>query len=70
MANDSISMLNDVLQKDNGSLLQSWVESQVSSPTFRPDRESPQDLSENSRRFLSLLRDAVKTGDADIMGAA
>jgi len=68
MANDSISMLNDVLQKDNGSLLQSWVESQVSSPTFRPDRESPQDLSENSRRFLSLLRDAVKTGDADIMG--
>ena len=68
MANDSISMLNDVLQKDDGSLLQSWVESQVRSPTFRPDRESPQDLSENSRRFLSLLRDAVKTGDADIMG--
>ena len=68
MANDSISMLNDVLQKDDGTLLQSWVESQVSSPTFRADRLNRQDLSELSRRFLSLLRDAVKTGDADIMG--
>src|SRR5262245_22578274 len=67
MANDSISMLNDVLQKDEGALLQSWVDNQVSSPTFRPDRTSRQELLDHSRRFRALLRDAVKGGDADIM---
>jgi len=68
MANDSIVMLSEVLQKDDGSLLQNWVDIQVNSPTFRPDRTNRQDLSDQSRRFLSLLRDAVKTGDADMMG--
>ena len=68
MANDSITMLNDILQKDEATLLQNWVDTQVNSPTFRPDRTSRQELSDHSRRFLALLRDAVKGGDADIMG--
>ena len=68
MATDSISMLNDVLQKDEGALLQTWIDSQVNSPTFRPDRTSRQELSELSRRFLALLREAVKAGDPDVMG--
>jgi rsbT co-antagonist protein RsbR len=69
MANDSIAMLNDVLQKDDGTLLQNWVDIQVNSPAFRPDRTNRQELTEHSRRFLALLRDAVKTGDTDVMGS-
>jgi rsbT co-antagonist protein RsbR len=68
MATDSISMLNDVLQKDEGTLLQAWIDSQVNSLTFRPDRTSRQELSDLSRRFLALLREAVKSGDPDVMG--
>ena len=45
MANDSIVMLNDVLQKDEGTLLQNWVDQQVNSPTFRPDRMNRQEVS-------------------------
>src|SRR5262245_54897823 len=70
MANDSISMLNEILQKDDGTLLQNWLDNQVSSPTFRPDRTNRQELSDHSRRFLALLRDAVKGGDSDVMGPA
>jgi rsbT co-antagonist protein RsbR len=67
MANDSISLLNDILQKDDGTLLQHWLDSQVNSPTFRPDRTNRQELADLSRRFIALLRDAVKGGDSDIM---
>jgi rsbT co-antagonist protein RsbR len=70
MANDSIALLNDVLQKDEGALLQSWVDNQVNSPTFRPDRTTRPELMDHSRRFLRQLRDAVKGGDADIMGSS
>ena len=70
MATDSIAALNDVLQKDDGTLLQDWVETQVNTSTFRPDRTSRQELIDHSRRFLALLRDAVKSGDQDIMGPA
>ena len=68
MATDSISMLNDILQKDEGTLLQNWIENQLNSPTFRPDRTSRQELTDHSRRFLALLREAAKGGDSDIMG--
>ena len=70
MANDSIAALNDVLQKDDGGLLQNWVDNQINSPTFRPDRTNRTELSDHSRRFLALLRDAVKNGDGDVMGAS
>ena len=67
MATDSLSMLNDILQKDEGALLQNWIDNQVDSPTFRADRTSRQELSDHSRRFLSLFRDAIKAGNPDIM---
>jgi rsbT co-antagonist protein RsbR len=70
MANDSIAMLNDVLQKDEGGLLQNWIDIQMNSPSFRPDRTNRPELSDNSRRFLALFRDAVKNGDTDIMGSS
>lgn len=70
MATDSIAPLNEMLKKDDGTLLQTWVDTQVSASTFRSDRTSRQELMDHSRRFLTLLRDAVSSGDADIMGSA
>ena len=67
MANESLSMLNDILQKDEGALLQNWVDNQLESQTYRPDRTSRQELTDHSRRFLTLLRDAIKNSDGDIM---
>jgi len=67
MASDFIVMLNDLLQKEEGTLLQNWVDSQINSTMFRSDRMSRQELADNSRRFLALLGDAVKSGEADIM---
>jgi CheY-like chemotaxis protein/anti-sigma regulatory factor (Ser/Thr protein kinase) len=54
MATDSIASLNDILQKDEGALLQAWVDNQVNAPTFRPDRTSRQELMES----LSPVPDA------------
>ena len=59
MANDSLSTLHDILQ--------SWVDTQVNSPSFRPDRTTRQELMDQSRRFMTLLREAVTVGDPDIM---
>jgi rsbT co-antagonist protein RsbR len=70
MATDSLSALNDVLQKDDGAVLQNWVEIQVNSSSFRPDRTTRQELMDHSRRFLTHLGDAVKSGDSDIMSPA
>ena len=70
MAHDSIPLLNDILQKDEGALLQNWIDNQVNSPTFRADRTNRQELSDHSRRFLAMLRNAVKAGDGDIMGSS
>src|SRR5689334_18479944 len=70
MPTDSIATLNELLQKDEGALLQSWVDHQVNATTFRPDRTSRQELLDHSKRFLALFRDAVKSGNADIMGPA
>jgi len=70
MANESLGTLNEILQKDEGALLQNWVDNQVNASTFRPDRTSRQELTDHSRRFLTLLRDAVKASDLDIMSPA
>jgi len=70
MANDSMALLNDILHKDEGALLQNWVDTQVNSPNFRPDRTNRQELTDHSRRFLALLREAVKAGDSDIMASS
>ena len=65
MAKDGGNPLNDVLQ-DEAGLLQSWVERQVNAPGFRSDRTRREQLTEHSRRFLSLFAEAAKTGVADI----
>jgi rsbT co-antagonist protein RsbR len=70
MATDSIASLNDILQKDEGTLLQNWVDIQVNATTFRSDRTSRQEVMNHARRFLTLMRDAVTSGNLDIMSPA
>src|SRR6476620_3377399 len=70
MASDAGNPLNDILQRDEPALLQLWVDGQINAPGFRPDRITRQEVSDQSRRFLPLLRDAVKTGDLDVHGPA
>jgi rsbT co-antagonist protein RsbR len=69
MAKEGGNPLNDVLQDETG-LLQSWVQGQVTAPGFRSDRTSREEITEQSRRFLSLFGDAVKTGVTDIHAPA
>jgi len=69
MATDSIASLSDILQKDDVTLVQNWVENQINAPTYRSDRTSRQELLDQSRRFLMLLRDAVSSGSSDVMAA-
>ena len=70
MATDSTASLNEILQKDEGTLLQNWVDNQVNATTYRPDRTNRQELMDYSRRFLTLMREAVKSGDHDVMAPA
>jgi rsbT co-antagonist protein RsbR len=70
MATDASVSLSDVLQKDETALVQHWVDNQTNAPTFRSDRTSRQEVMDQSRRFMTLLREAVRSGEFDIMGPA
>src|SRR5687767_15781267 len=69
MAQDS-SVLNEILQKDEAGTLQRWIDAQLSSPGFRSERISRGELSDQSRRFLSLLRQGALSGTTDIQSPA
>jgi rsbT co-antagonist protein RsbR len=70
MGKESWSVLNEIFEQDEAGVLAEWIDGQVSAPGFRSDRTTREDISEHSRRFLGLLRDAVATGDKDINGHA
>ena len=70
MASESGNPLSDILGRDDAILLQQWVEGQVNAPGFRSDRTTRQEVTDQSRRFLSLLRDAAKSGENDIQAPA
>ncbi|MEN3339470.1 MAG: rsbT co-antagonist protein RsbR [Acidobacteriota bacterium] len=70
MASDGANPLYDLLQADEPGILQQWIEGQINAPGFRSDRITRQEVSDQSRRFLSLLRDSAKSGDTDIQGPA
>jgi rsbT co-antagonist protein RsbR len=62
--------LPDLLSKHEAVLLADWTALQLQSTTFRADLMSEQDLREESRRFLGLVRQATGAGTADIHTAA
>jgi rsbT co-antagonist protein RsbR len=70
MASDGANRLHEILQADESSILQEWIDGQINAPGFRSDRITRQEVSDQSRRFLALLRDATKAGDTDIQGHA
>ena len=70
MASDAGNLLNEILQRDESTLLQLWVDGQINAPGFRSDRTTRQEISDQSRRFLSLLRDAIRSGELDVHAPA
>lgn len=63
-------MLSEILQQDEAAVLQQWLDRQLNAAGLRTDRISRQELTEQSRRFLALLRDAARSTDTDIHAPA
>ena len=61
--------LSSILAKDEERILPVWVSHQLAAVTARRDLISDAELSDQSRRFLSLLRTSLVKGDGDV-GAA
>ena len=64
------TVFSDILQQDEAAIGQQWIAAQTGAAGFRGDRISRSELTEQSRRFLSLLRDAARTGSTDIYSPA
>ena len=58
--------LSDILREDEAAILRSWLELQLASPGFRPDRIGRPELAEQSARFLALVRESLGKGGDDI----
>jgi rsbT co-antagonist protein RsbR len=59
-------LLRQVLEQDGAGIVQRWIDGQLASAGFRGDRISRAEIAEQSRRFLSLLREAAASGSSDI----
>ena len=64
------SVLHDLVTRNEAEILQRWVDRQLSATSFRPDRISKMELSDQSRRFLSLFRQSLSSGSPDIQSPA
>ena len=64
------SVLHDLVAKNEAEMLQRWVDRQVAAASYRSDRISKVELSDQSRRFLSLFRQSISSGSADIYSPA
>jgi rsbT co-antagonist protein RsbR len=69
MANAPNMTLAQVVQEDEAALLQAWIEQQLAAGV-RSDRISRNELTEQSRRLLTLLRPAIASGETDIQSPA
>jgi rsbT co-antagonist protein RsbR len=65
-----VSILNDILQRNEAAILQRWIDTQLASAGHRADRISKAELSDQSRRFLALLRQAIDGGSSDVYSPA
>jgi rsbT co-antagonist protein RsbR len=61
-----VNLLRQVLEQDGAGIVQRWIDAQLDAPTFRSDRISRAEIAEQSRRFVSLLREACASGSADV----
>ena len=67
---DRRHVLNDLLATDEEILVQRWIDEQTASAALRADRMSRAELSDHSRRFLTLLRQALSSDSSDIQSPA
>ena len=67
---ESLKPLTELLDTDEGGVLRRWMDNQVGSAGFRSDRISETELSEQTRRFLSLFRSALQAGSTDLQSPA
>jgi rsbT co-antagonist protein RsbR len=65
-----LALLNDTLQADEAGIVQRWIDQQLNAAGFRSDRVTRSELGEQSRRFLTLLKQAAQSGSADIHSPA
>ena len=59
------SALGEALEAGEERIGQRWIETQIASAGYRPDRLSRGELTEQSRRFLAALRRAADSGSED-----
>lgn len=62
---NSNSRIPEILERSESEVLSDWVEQQLAADTFRRDLISENDLREQSRRFLTVFRRALHTGETD-----
>ena len=67
---DRSNVLRETIEKDEAGIVQRWLDKQLAAASFRSDRISKTELSEHSRRFLNLLRQALGSGTSDIQSPA
>jgi len=65
MARNIGSRVVEVLDKHERELLAGWIDGQLKAPGLRRDLMNEQDLREQSRQFLHLVRDAAATTGVD-----
>jgi len=65
------SAIADVIAKHEQDILREWLDFQMSATTYRRDLINTDDLREQSRRFLDVLRRGLADGDSgDLNGPA
>ena len=64
------NVLHDLVAKNEAEILQRWVDRQLAAASYRSDRIAKVELSDQSRRFLSLFRLSTSSGSADIYSPA
>jgi rsbT co-antagonist protein RsbR len=56
-------VLQQIITKAQKELLAEWLQTQLAADTYRSDLMKESELREQSREFLALLQDAIRTGD-------
>jgi len=64
------TVLGEVLTQQEESILRDWIDQQVANAATRSELLSRGELQEQSRHFLTLLRQAVREGGVEAGGAA
>ena len=63
-------VLSDLLEADEEGIVAAWIDAQSEQAGCRADRMSRTELAEQSRRFLSSLRQSLASGSTDLEGPA